>query len=95
MLLLFYPWYQEDKINIESETYEEAFSEIAQAVMEKRHEYEYNIQDTEVLDQLEEQIASEVDEEMWDDVAPMTEKENKQILKYREKLPQTTTLGQI
>ena len=41
-------------------------------VMEKRHEYEYNIQDSEMLGQLEEQIADEVDEEMWDDVAPMT-----------------------
>ena len=72
-------------------------------VMEKRHEYEYNIQDSEMLDQLEEQIADEVDEEMWDDVAPVTqrkeiadkEKKNEQILKYREKLPQTTTVWQI
>ena len=36
MLLLFYPWYQEDKIKRESETYEEAFSEVAEAVMEKK-----------------------------------------------------------
>ena len=56
-----------------------------------------------MLDQLEEQISNEVDEEMWDDIAPVTqhtdtadrEKKNIQTLKYRDKLPQTTTLGLI
>lgn len=50
MLLLFYPWNQENKVKREFQTYGEAFTEVAQIVMGKRHEYEYNIQDSEMLD---------------------------------------------
>ena len=81
----------------EFQTYKEAFTEVAQFVIEKRREYEYNVQDSEMLDQLEEQISNEIDEEMFDDIAPVTQhaeladrqkKKNKKKKKKKKKKKQ-------
>ena len=52
-LLLFYPWFQEDKIIGQSTTCEEAYMEIADEVLYKRQEYEPSIEESEQLDEIE------------------------------------------
>ena len=76
-LLLFNPWFDEDRILGRSKTYEEAYLEVEDDILCKRQEYEPSIEVSEELDDIEEQM-NELEDDAWDEIAPVAQHKERQ-----------------